>query len=52
MSMIEQAFKDNEVQRAWATSQAGPVRYAALVFAGLQRYAMRVEGNDVGKQAA
>ena len=37
---------------SWATSRAGPVLYAALVFAGIQRYAMRLEGTDVGKQAA
>ena len=50
--IVEPAFKDNDEQRAWAASQAGPVEYAALVFAGIQRYAMRVEENDVGKEAA
>ena len=50
--IVEPAFKDNDVQRPWAASQAGPVQYAALVFSGIQRYAMRVEAYDVGKQAA
>ena len=50
--IVDPAFKDNDEQRAWSASQAGPVQYAALVFAGIQRYAMRVEGIDVSKQAA
>ena len=49
--IIEPAFKDNDIQRAWAASQAGPVQYAALVFAGIHRYAMRWEGEN-GKAAA
>ena len=48
--IVEPAFKDNDEQRSWAASQAGPVQYAALVFAGIQRYAMRWEG-DNGKAA-
>ena len=50
--IIEPAFKDNDEQRTWASSKAGPVQYAALVFGGIQRYAMKVEGNDVSKEAA
>jgi hypothetical protein len=50
--IVEPAFKDNDAQRAWAASPAGPVQYAALVFVGIQRYAMRVEANDDSKQAA
>ena len=48
--IIEPAFKDNDIQRSWAASQAGPVQYAALVFAAIQRYVMRWEG-DNGKAA-
>ena len=47
--IIEPAFKDKDEQRTWAESQAGPVQYAALVFAGIQRYCMR-EG-EYGKAA-
>ncbi len=44
--IVEPAFKDNDKQRGRAASQAGPVQYAALVFAGIQRYAMRWEGDN------